>query len=94
MDLAKKVGKNLKAARKACGLTQKEVTGKMLMTQQQYSRFENGVFELNYSQITALCALFEICPNELFDGCRPNTENSPRKRTSADDILKKSPSQP
>ncbi len=87
MDLAKKVGKNLKAARKACGLTQKEVAGKMFMTQQQYSRFENGVFELNYSQITALCALFEISPNELFDGCHPNTENAPHKRTFTDNIL-------
>ncbi len=37
------------------------------MTQQQYSRFENGVFELNYEQILFLCKLFEITPNELFD---------------------------
>lgn len=87
MDLAKKVGKNLKAARKACGLTQKEVAGKMFMTQQQYSRFENGVFELNYSQITTLCSLFEISPNELFDGCHSNTENAPHKRTFTDNIL-------
>lgn len=87
MDLAKKVGKNLKAARKACGLTQKEVAGKMFMTQQQYSRFENGVFELNYSQITALCALFEISPNELFDGCHLNMENSSHKQTTVDNIL-------
>lgn len=76
MDIAKKVGENLKAARKTCGLTQKDVARKMLMTQQQYSRFENGVFELNYSQITTLCTLFEISPNELFDGCRPNIENT------------------
>lgn len=87
MDLAKKVGKNLKAARKACGLTQKEVAGKMFMTQQQYSRFENGVFELNYSQITALCALFEISPNELFDDCHLNMENSSHKQTPVDNIL-------
>ena len=87
MDLAKKVGKNLKAARKACGLTQKEVAGKMFMTQQQYSRFENGVFELNYSQITALCALFEISPNELFDGCHLNMENPSHKQTPVDNIL-------
>ena len=36
------------------------------MTQQQYSRFENGVFELNYELIIRLCALYEITPNELF----------------------------
>ena len=66
MDLAKKVGKNLKAARKACGLTQKEVAGKMFMTQQQYSRFENGIFQLNYEQIIFLCNLYDITPNDIF----------------------------
>ena len=39
----------------------------MLMTQQQYSRFENGVYELNYAQIKNLCELLDITPNELFD---------------------------
>jgi transcriptional regulator with XRE-family HTH domain len=55
-----------KQARKDKGLTQKEVALKMKMTQQQYSRFENGVFELNYSQIIELCALYDITPNDLF----------------------------
>ncbi|MBO5277762.1 MAG: helix-turn-helix transcriptional regulator, partial [Clostridia bacterium] len=40
---------------------------KLNMTQQQYSRFENGVFELNYYQIIILCKLYEITPNELFN---------------------------
>ena len=67
MELAKKIGDNLKEARKAKGYTQKEVAGKLLMTQQQYSRFENGVFELNYHQIITLCELLDIAPNDLFD---------------------------
>ncbi len=66
MEIAKIVGRNLKQARKDCGLTQKEVAKKMIMTQQQYSRFENGVFELNYSQILSLCKLFDITPDDLF----------------------------
>lgn len=66
MDIAKKVGNNLKQARKYKGLTQKQVAEKFKMTQQQYSRFENGVFELNYMQIIELCELFEITANELF----------------------------
>ena len=57
METAKLVGSRLRDARKAKGLTQKEVAAHFRMTQQQYSRFENGVFELNYGQIT---------PNELF----------------------------
>ena len=66
MEIAKKIGDNLKQARKAKGLTQKEVANKLFMTQQQYSRFENGVFELNYSQIIFLCNLYDITPNDLF----------------------------
>ena len=67
METAKLVDNNLKAARNAKGYTQKEVAAKMFMTQQQYSRFENGVYELNYSQIKELCELFDITPNDLFE---------------------------
>ena len=67
MDLTKKVGSNIKLARKMKGLTQKEVAKILFMTQQQYSRFENGVFELNYQQIVAICNLLNITPNEIFD---------------------------
>ena len=66
MELSKTIGGNLKAARRAKGLTQREVAEKMFMTQQQYSRFENGVFELNYEQLLALCRLLHTTPNELY----------------------------
>ena len=66
MDIAKIIGNNLKEARKFKGLTQKEVAQTMKMTQQQYSRFENGVFQLNYEQILFLCELLDLTPNELF----------------------------
>ena len=66
MKTAIRVGKNLKEARRFKGLTQKEVAEKLFMTQQQYSRFENGVFELNYDQIIFLCELYDIEPNDLF----------------------------
>ena len=66
MKIAKIIGKNLKQARLDCGYTQKQVADIMLMTQQQYSRFENGVFQLNYEQIYKLCQLFDVTPNDLF----------------------------
>ena len=66
MRVADKIGANLKQARKDAGYTQKQVAEKFNMSQQQYSRFENGVFELNYSQILELCKLYNITPNELF----------------------------
>ncbi len=66
MDTAKVIGKNIKEARKQKGYTQKQVAEKMFMTQQQYSRFENGIFELNYDQILFLCDLYDITPNDVF----------------------------
>ena len=67
MDTAKTVGMNLKNARRAKGDTQKELAAMMYMTQQQYSRFENGVYELSYGQIITICKLLDTCPNEIFD---------------------------
>lgn len=66
MEIAKKVGRVLKEARKFKGLTQKDVASRLLMKQQQYSRFETGMFELNYAQIIKLCEILDITPNDLF----------------------------
>ena len=67
MNTAKIVGENIKSARKARGLTQKEIASKLFMTQQQYSRFELGIFELNYDQIISICKILDITPNEIFN---------------------------
>ena len=67
MEIAKQIGSNIKNARKLKGLTQSEVAKVFRMTQQQYSRFENGIFELNYTQIIEICKLLDISPNELFN---------------------------
>lgn len=67
MNITETIGKNLKEARKYKGLTQREIAEMLFMTQQQYSRFENGIFELNYDQILKICEILEITPNELFD---------------------------
>ena len=67
MEIAKRIGQNLKDARNENNLTQKEVAAMLKMTQQQYSRFENGIFELNYNQIVTLCKLYGISPNDLFE---------------------------
>lgn len=67
MDIAKVVGNNIKEARKLKGLTQSDVAKIFRMTQQQYSRFENGVFEFNYEQILNICKLLDMTPNEIFE---------------------------
>lgn len=65
MNIKVEVGKRLKDARRLSGYTQKQVATKMLMTQQQYSRFENGIFELNYEQIIFLCKLYDVSADYL-----------------------------
>ena len=66
MDIAKNVGNNIKMARKAMGYTQRQIAEILHMTQQQYSRFENGVFQLNYEQILTICDILDITPNDIF----------------------------
>lgn len=67
MNIAKVVGNNLKSARRIKGYTQKDVANVFHMTQQQYSRFENGIYELSYQQIFDLCKYLNTTPNELFE---------------------------
>ena len=64
--MRKEVGNRLKESRKQAGYTQDQVAKLMYMTKQQYSRFENGVFELNYQQIIKLCQLYNISADYLF----------------------------
>lgn len=60
------VSKNLKFAREAKGLTQKQVADFMQTKQTVYSRYETGRAELDYYKIEKLCHLFDITPNDLF----------------------------
>ena len=63
--MKKQIGERLKESRKAAGYTQTKIAEILNMTQQQYSRFENGVFELNYTQIIKLCKLYDVSADYL-----------------------------
>ena len=67
MEIAKIIGSNIKKARKQNKLTQTAIAKLLGMTQQQYSRFETGIFELNYKQILEICRILEISPNDVFE---------------------------
>lgn len=68
MDIKVTVGKNLRDARKAKKLTQKEVAAHLQKYQPDYSQYETGKIELDYEKIILLCKLLDITPNDLFDG--------------------------
>lgn len=67
-DIKATVGENLKAARLARGMTQKEVAALLNKYQPDYSQYESGKIELDYEKMVFLCNLFDITPNDLFYG--------------------------
>ena len=67
-DIKGIVGENLKAARLARGMTQKEVAALLNKYQPDYSQYESGKIELDYEKMVFLCNLFDITPNDLFYG--------------------------
>lgn len=67
MDIRKSVGKNLKMARKAAGLTQKQIALELGKYQSDYSEYETGKIELDYEKIVFLCKRLDITPNDLFE---------------------------
>ena len=66
MELAKQVGENLKAARRAKGLTQKQLAAELGKYQFDYSEYETGKVRLDYEKIVYLCRRLDITPDELF----------------------------
>ena len=66
-ELSQRVGKNLKLARTAKGIPQKQIAAELNKTQGDYSDYETGRIQLDYEKIVFLCKRFDITPNDLFD---------------------------
>lgn len=67
MEIAAIVGENLKSARRAKGVTQREIAAELNKYQSDYSDYETGKVQLDYEKIVYLCRRFDITPNDLFD---------------------------
>ena len=59
------VGIKLKERRQQLKMTQRDVAKAIGVAQPVYQRFEKGIFECNYSQLFALCKLFDISADYL-----------------------------
>lgn len=68
MDIKETVGNDLRLARQAKGMTQKQVAAVLKKYQPDYSQYETGRTELDYEKIVAFCKLSDTTPNELFEG--------------------------
>ena len=66
-EIAKKVGANLREARKLKGISQKEIAFELGKKQPEYSDYETGKIQLDYEKIIFLCHRLDITPNEFFD---------------------------
>lgn len=66
MEIAKIVGENLKLARLAKGITQRQIAEELHKYQSDYSEYETGKIQLDYEKIVYLCKRFDITPNDLF----------------------------
>lgn len=65
-EIAKTVGKNLKEARQAKGITQKQIAEELKKRQADYSDYETGKIELDYEKIIYLCKRLNISASDLF----------------------------
>lgn len=66
MELSKRVGQNIKTARRAMGITQRELAAEMNKHQSDYSDYETGKVQLDYEKIVFICKRLDITPNDLF----------------------------
>ena len=64
-ELKEIVGKKLKERREQLGMTQRQVAEALGVAQPIYQRFEKGVFECSYSQLVAICRLYDISSDYL-----------------------------
>ena len=63
--LKEEVGKKLKERREQLGMTQRQVAEALGVAQPIYQRFEKGKFECSYSQLAAICRLYDISADYL-----------------------------
>ena len=66
-EIDKKIGANLREARKLKGLSQQELAYELSRKQPEYSDYETGKIQLDYEKNIFLCKRLDITPNELFD---------------------------
>lgn len=64
-----RIGSRLREARKAKGLTQKDVAEHLDIETNSYSNLERGAQPINLKRLVDLCVLYGIKPGYLLDDC-------------------------
>ncbi|MDE6059615.1 MAG: helix-turn-helix domain-containing protein [Clostridia bacterium] len=63
--MKEELGRKLKDRREQLGMTQRQVASALGFAQPVYQRFEKGILECSYSQLAAICKLFDISADYL-----------------------------
>lgn len=66
-----RIGSRLREARKANGMTQKDVAEHLDIETNSYSNLERGAQPINLKRIIELCILYGVKPEYLLDDCCP-----------------------
>lgn len=64
-EVKEALGRRLKERRQQLGMTQRQVASALGVAQPVYQRFEKGIFECSYTQLVAICTLFDVSADYL-----------------------------
>ena len=67
MESQTKIGKNLKKAREACGMTQAEVADAAELHVNYYARVERGEETPSMKTLKAICKILKVKSSEILD---------------------------
>lgn len=67
-EIDRHVGAKLRFLRGAYGLSQSDLASKVGLTFQQIQKYEHGKNRISASKIWQFCGIFDVPPNEFFDG--------------------------
>lgn len=70
------LGERLLNLRKKINLSQEEVAEKLNVTRQTISKWETDASTPDFDKIIPICNLYNITPDELLTGSKPNKENN------------------
>lgn len=78
------VGAQLKALRKAAGLSQTGLANQVGVTFQQVQKYERGVNRIGASRLWEFCKIFDVVPGRFFEGVEDHLAGLESKKTDSD----------
>ena len=76
-------GEYIRKKRLAAGLTQKELAGRLFVTESTVSKWERGLSYPDVSMVTAICAALRITEHEFFTACDDDQAHVQERQAAA-----------